>query len=252
MTLTFLGTGTSHGIPVAGCGCPVCLSQDSRNKRTRSSLLVESSGRVILIDTATELRLQAIREGIKTIDAVLYTHSHADHVHGIDDLRIFCYRGPIPVYGAPRTLREIKHRFDYIFRPPRQKGGGIPRLLLHPARPPAFSACGIPVTVIPIKHGRLDIYGYRIGDMAYLTDCSGIPDASRPLLEGLRVLVLGALRGRPHPTHFSIEEALAEIRRIKPGMAYLTHFCHDIDHETIKKELPPWAAPSYDGLQVSL
>ncbi|MDR1626768.1 MAG: MBL fold metallo-hydrolase [Spirochaetia bacterium] len=252
MTVTFLGTGTSHGIPVAGCACPVCLSPDSRNKRTRASLLVEEAGRLILIDTATELRLQAIREGIKTIDAVLYTHAHADHVHGIDDLRIFCYRGPIPVYGSPGILREIKHRFDYIFRPPRQQGGGIPRLRMYPAARPVFTACGVPVTPIPIKHGSLTIYGYRIGDMAYLTDCSHIPDASRPLLENLRVLILGALRSRPHPTHFCIEEALAEIRRIGPRQAYLTHFCHDIDHETIKKELPPGTAPSYDGLKVSL
>ncbi|MCL1818404.1 MAG: MBL fold metallo-hydrolase [Spirochaetaceae bacterium] len=252
MRLTFLGTGTSHGIPVAGCGCPVCLSRGTRNKRTRSSVLVEEAGLSILIDTATEFRLQALRAGLKNIDAVLYTHAHADHLHGIDDLRVFCYKKPVPIFGAPGTLAEIERRFAYIFRPPRQQGGGIPHLQMNPIPEGTFSVHGIPVQAIALKHGELDIYGYRIGAMAYLTDCSFIPESSRPFLEGLEVLVLGSLRYSPHSTHFCVGEAVAEIQRIRPRKAFLTHLAHDIDHRTLKKELPPGIAPSYDGLTVSL
>jgi phosphoribosyl 1,2-cyclic phosphate phosphodiesterase len=252
MRLTFLGTGTSHGIPVMGCRCPVCLSGDKKNNRTRCSLLVEDRGRKILIDTATEFRIQALREGISSLDAVLYTHPHADHLHGIDDLRSLSYQKPIPVYGSPETLGEIERRFDYIFRPRKQLGGGIPHIEPHPLEAGAFFAAGIRAAAIPLKHGKLDIFGYRIGNAAYLTDCGLIPDESRPFLEGLDVLVIDALQYQPHETHFSVAEALAEIARIRPGRAFLTHICHNIDHRTLKKELPPGVAPAYDGLKVNL
>jgi phosphoribosyl 1,2-cyclic phosphate phosphodiesterase len=252
MRITFLGTGTSHGVPALGCGCAVCRSKNKKNKRSRASLLVETGGRTILIDTAPDLRLQALREGIRTIDAVLYTHTHADHLHGIDDLRAFSHEKPIPVYGAPRALAEIRQRFSYIFEPPAQQAGGIPRLVLNPVDGGGFFACGVPVSAIAIKHGEADIYGYRIGDMAYLTDCSRIPESSRALLDGLELLIIDALRHAPHPTHFSIAQALEEIRRIGPRKAILTHFSHEVEHRAIKKELPPGVAPSYDGLSLRL
>jgi phosphoribosyl 1,2-cyclic phosphate phosphodiesterase len=252
MRLTFLGTGTSHGVPTIGCSCRVCRSKDKKNKRTRSSLLVQTCGLTILIDTATEFRTQALREGITSIDAVLYTHTHADHIHGIDDLRPLSRETRIPVYGSPETMDEIRTRFGYIFCPPKQIAGGIPRLQINPIRATVFSVLGIPVTAVPLKHGDLDILGYRIGNMAYLTDCSFIPDSSRPLLEKLDILILGALRARAHPTHFTIAEALREISLIQPKRAFLTHFSHEIDHRAIKKELPPGAAPAYDGLKLKL
>jgi phosphoribosyl 1,2-cyclic phosphate phosphodiesterase len=252
MRLTFLGTGTSHGVPTLGCDCPVCRSKDKKNKRTRASLLVETRGRAILIDTTPDFRAQALREGIRRLDAVLYTHAHADHLHGIDDLRPLSYEKSIPIYGGPETLAEIRQRFDYIFRPPKQTGGGIPRLRLSPIQETFFSVLDIPVTAIPLKHGALDILGYRIGAMAYLTDCSRIPASSLNLLEGLEVLIIDALRAAPHPTHFSIDEALSEIRRIRPRRAFLTHFNHDVEHRALKKELPRGAAPSYDGLKLEL
>lgn len=252
MRLTFLGTGTSHGIPALGCDCAVCRSKNKKNKRGRASLLVRTRGRAILIDTATELRIQALREGIRSIDAVLYTHTHADHLHGIDDLRSFSYEKTIPVYGSPQCLDEIRRRFPYIFEPLKQVGGGIPHLHLNPVEAGNFSIHGIPVTAIPIKHGELDIYGYRIGGMAYLTDCSRIPESSRALLEDLDILIIGALRFTPHPTHFSISQAVEEIRRIAPRKAVLTHFSHEVEHRAIKKELPPGIAPSYDGLTLRL
>ncbi len=252
MRLTFLGTGTSHGIPVVGCGCPVCRSRDPRNGRTRASVLVRTKGVSLLIDTATEFRLQALREGIRSTDAILFTHAHADHLHGLDDIRPLCGSAPIPVYGSSNTLEEIRRRFDYIFHP-RRKGGGIPRIdtfAVEGGRP--FSAAGVSVTPVPVRHGGLSVFGYRIGGMAYLTDCSEIPESSFPLLEDLDLLVLGALRYRSHETHFSVPEALAAIERISPRRALLTHFCHDIDHGTLKKELPRGVAPSYDGLTVRI
>ncbi|MDR2589098.1 MAG: MBL fold metallo-hydrolase [Spirochaetales bacterium] len=256
MKLTFLGTGTSHGIPVIGCRCPVCTSTDPKNKRTRSSLLVEDTiegiNSKILIDTAPEFRLQALSAGLTSLRAVLYTHAHADHLHGIDDLRSFGGETPVGVYGAEETLAEIKKRFPYIFEIPLQEGGGIPRLALTPIQPGPFRAGGFPCTAIPLKHGKLNIFGYRFGPAAYITDCSHIPASARTQLEGLEVLIINGLRPAPHQTHFSIGEALAEIARLKPTRAYLTHFNHEVDHETIKKELPEGTAPSYDGLTVVL
>ncbi|GAB4367369.1 MAG: MBL fold metallo-hydrolase [Spirochaetales bacterium] len=257
MRVIFLGTGTSHGIPVVGCRCHVCTSFDEHNRRTRASIWIQigTTDRMwsIVIDTATEFRLQAVREGLSHLDAILLTHPHADHLHGLDDVRPLSSRdAPIPVFGSEETLEELSRRFDYIFHP-RQKGGGVPNLTLQ-----AITG-GIPfsiqeITILPllVKHGKLDILGYRIGKFAYITDCSFIPERTFPLLEGLDVLVLGSLRKRPHPTHFSIEEALNVAHRVSPRMTYLTHLCHEIDHEALKKELPSWAAPSFDGLQLDL
>jgi phosphoribosyl 1,2-cyclic phosphate phosphodiesterase len=211
---------------------------------------VETQGRSILIDTATELRIQALREGIRSIDAVLYTHTHADHLHGIDDLRSFSHEKTIPLYGAPQVLEEIRRRFSYIFDPPAGHESSIPHLSLHPVGAGDFPVCGVSVTAVPLKHGEADIYGYRIGGMAYLTDCSRIPESSRALLEGLDILIIDALRPAPHPTHFSIAQAVEEIRRIGPRRALLTHFSHAVEHRAIKKELPPGVAPSYDGLSL--
>ncbi len=257
MRITFLGTGTSHGIPVVGCACPVCTSSDEHNRRTRASIWIRietgEACRSILIDTATEFRLQAVRAGLNHLDAILLTHPHADHLHGLDDVRPLCSpEHPIPVFGSKETLRELSRRFDYIFHP-RQKGGGVPNLTLNTilAGKP-FWIHGIPILPFSVKHGKLDILGYRIGSFAYITDCSFIPEATYPLLEGLEVLVLGALRKRPHPTHFSIQEALKAAERLKPQRVYLTHLCHEVEHEAIKKELPPWVVPSFDGLELDL
>ncbi len=267
MRVTFLGTGTSHGIPVVGCNCSVCTSNNEYNRRTRASIWIQVTNQdrrnrdckipieylSIVVDTATEFRLQAVRAGLKHLDAILLTHPHADHLHGLDDVRPLCTEGhPIPVFGSDDALRELSRRFDYIFHP-RQKGGGVPNLSLHTITGGApFQIHGIPILPFRVKHGKLDILGYRIGGFAYITDCSFIPEETYPFLEHLEVLVLGALRNRPHPTHFSIGEALEAIERIKPRMTYLTHLCHEVDHETIKKELPPWVAPSFDGLVLDL
>ncbi|MCX7787504.1 MAG: MBL fold metallo-hydrolase [Spirochaetes bacterium] len=262
MRVMFLGTGTSHGIPVVGCNCAVCTSSDEHNRRTRASIWIQVQRREkdsrcksssIVIDTATEFRLQAIRVGLKHLDAILLTHPHADHLHGLDDVRPLCSSDhPIPVFGTEGTLEELSRRFDYIFHP-RQRGGGVPNLSLTTIfGGTPFQIHGISILPFTVKHGKLDILGYRIGTFAYITDCSSIPEETFPLLEGLDVLVLGALRKRPHPTHFSIPEALGVVERIQPRMTYLTHLCHEVDHETIKKELPVWVAPSYDGLQLDL
>ncbi len=251
MTVTVLGSGTSHGVPMIGCSCRVCRSSDPRNRRSRASVIVETDGASILIDTSTDFRTQALREGLRAVDAVLYTHAHADHVHGLDDIRPLNRHKPIPLFGSKATLDEIAARFAYIFRTT-QRGGGKPRVNLRPVGPAPFSAAGVSVTPIPILHGALPIYGYRIGGFAYLTDCSRIPTESYPLLAGLEVLIIGALRRRAHETHFSLDEALAEIDRIRPARAYLTHICHDLDHGQLLGELPAHVRPLYDGLRISL
>ena len=256
MEVTFLGTGTSHGIPVLTCDCSVCRSRTAENMRLRSSLLIKSNKTSIVIDTTPEFRIQAIRENIKYIDAVFYTHTHADHLHGIDDLRPYSVRKAIPLYGKPEIITDIINRFSYIFTTTQQKGGGKPQLIPRNIIDP-INIGDLKITPIPIKHGVLEIYGYRINDIAYLTDCSEIPKSSYRLLENLDVLIIGALRYREHSTHFNIEQAITEINKISPNKAYFTHICHDVEHFRLIKELKEKAQentlikkikPAHDGL----
>lgn len=252
MTITFLGTGTSHGVPMIGCDCPVCVSSDPRNRRTRSSALVEVEGVNLLIDTTPELRLQALANDIRRVDAVLFTHAHADHIFGLDDVRRFndLSHGSMPCFGSVATLETIRRAFEYVFVPT-QVGGGKPLLELVPVEG-AFEVAGARVTPIPVFHGCIQILGYRVGDLAYVTDCSAIPDSSAPFLEGLDVLVLGVLRPEPHETHFSVSQGLAVVERFRPRQAYFTHISHRLDHERTNLALPPGVQLAYDGLRLAV
>ena len=258
MRVTFLGTGTSHGVPMIGCDCPVCSSDDPRNQRTRSSVLVEVDGANLLIDTTPDLRTQVLRENVRRVDAVLFTHSHADHIFGLDDIRRFndLSGRPMPCYGSADTLRVIRQAFEYVFKPT-QPGGGKPSLNLIEVDGP-FQILNTqytiqnPVIPVPILHGELPILGFRIGSFAYLTDCSAIPEPSFDLLDGLDLLVLGVLRHEPHETHFSVGEGLAVVERLQPRQTYFTHLTHRLDHDTTNRSLPPHAQLAYDGLQITI
>ena len=244
-----LGSGTSVGVPVIGCACAVCLSNDPRNKRLRSSIALEVSGKFLLVDCAIDFRAQMLRDPLPRIDALLLTHTHSDHVSGIDDLRIYNYRQGqvIPVYSAPNFLADLKTRFHYAFNP-LQKGGGVPKLDLRPIQAGApFDAAGVPVLPVAILHGKLPILGFRVGDFAYLTDCSAIPEGSEALLQGLDTLILSALRRTPHPTHFSLEQALAAAKRLRPRRVYFTHIADELEIEATNRALPAWARLLYDG-----
>jgi phosphoribosyl 1,2-cyclic phosphate phosphodiesterase len=245
--LTFLGTGTSHGVPMIGCKCPVCTSSDPRNKRMRTSARVEVDGRSFIIDTTPEFRLQCLANDVEHVDAVLYTHAHADHIFGLDDIRRFneMQDSEIACYGNGETLSTIRQAFDYIFKPT-QAGGGKPRITLNEVCAP-FCADDIEITPIPIKHGCLDIFGYRIGNLAYITDCSEIPESSKPLLHNLDVLVLGALRRTAHETHFSLEEAVAAAKELAPRQTWFVHMAHKLDHEATNAVLPTNIRLAYDG-----
>lgn len=246
-TVVLLGSGTSSGVPVVGCDCAVCRSDDPRNVRSRCSALLIHAGRHLLIDTATDLRQQALREGITHIDAVLFTHTHADHVHGIDDLRPYCLRhgGPIPIYGSHASLQAIQRNFSYIFDPELEPGYR-PQLKLT-AIDAAFELFGLHIVPIPLRHGSGEAFGYRIGDFAYLTDCSEIPEGSFALLGGLKTLVLDALRFRPHKTHFNIAQALAAAARIGARRTLLTHLSHEVDHTRHSVDLPAGVEFACDG-----
>ena len=255
-TLDFLclGSGTSHGVPMIGCRCPVCCSTDPRNQRTRCSAVVSVGAVTLLIDTSTVLRAQALRHGLDRLDAVLYTHTHADHLHGIDDLRSFTLRQrqPLPCYGDAATLRLIRDRYPYIFADPDLRlRWSIPRLELRELRGPT-DVSGVRVVPVPLLHGRLPIYGFRIGRLAYLTDCSEIPHTSWPLLDGLHTLVIDGLRPQPHETHFSISQALEVVARLRPAQAFLTHLTHDVDHGPTEAQLPADVRLAYDGLRVTV
>jgi phosphoribosyl 1,2-cyclic phosphate phosphodiesterase len=249
MNTVIMGSGTSHGVPVVGCGCRVCSSTDPRDKRTRASLLVRSGVSEIVVDTCPEFRLQAVQYGIMRLDALLYTHAHADHLHGIDDIRPLTRTNPASVYGSPATCVELHSRFPYIFTPA-GKGGGKPRIELQEIRPAGIEVGGLSIIPVPIFHGELPIYGYRIGNLAYLTDCSRIPESSYALLQNLEFLIIGALRFRPHATHFSIDEAVDEARRIGAERTVLTHLCHDATHRELSAYLPKKIEPAYDGLSL--
>lgn len=253
MQLIVLGVGSSAGTPVIGCDCATCKSTNPRNQRTRCASAIETdSGEIILIDTGPDLRLQALRENIRRVDAVLYTHVHADHLNGIDDLRAFCQiqKKQIPLYGNEYTIHNISSRFGYTLREP-GSNWDMP-VLRAQAVNNSFHVCGEEVIPIPVKHGRSDILGWRIRNFAYLTDISEIPATSLPLLEGLDVLLIDCLRFKPHHTHINVEQSLAYARLINARQTYLIHMTHEIEYAALQAELPEGVQLGYDGLRLHL
>lgn len=252
MKIILLGTGTSQGIPVIGCSCAVCKSRDPHNNRNRSSALIIQNGISIVIDTATEFRIQMLKNNIKNIDAVLFTHAHADHVHGLDDIRQFneIHGKTIPCFGNYQTIYTIRQKYDYVFNPT-QQGGGKPDISLNVVNSD-FDIFGIKIIPLPVKHGKLDILGYRMDKFAYITDASYIPDETMHKIKGLDVLVINALRFEPHDTHFSVTEALEVIEKVKPRKTFLTHICHKLDHKETQKKLPKNVQMGFDGLLIEI
>jgi phosphoribosyl 1,2-cyclic phosphate phosphodiesterase len=254
--LIILGSGTSFGVPQIGCHCAVCASSDSRDRRTRVAAVVEGAGGGrILIDTPPELRLQLVAAGVDSVDAVLYTHDHADHVQGIDDLRAMSVRfGRLPIYGSADTLEHLAQRFAYIFDESVVAAPGTPKpeLTTIPLKPEReVRIAGLPVTPIPLAHGPSQVYGYRIGPVGYLTDVKTVPERAIALLRGVRVLVLNALFERPHPTHLSIPEAIEVARAVGAPRTLFTHLTHNSSHADLATRLPAGVEPAYDGLTVT-
>jgi phosphoribosyl 1,2-cyclic phosphate phosphodiesterase len=258
MKLTFLGTGTSFGIPVPGCGCAVCGSDDPRNQRTRHGLLLEQEGRRLLVDTPPELRLQLVAAGADTLDGVFITHAHADHVHGIDDLRAFTTRMEerLPVFLASEYEEELRTRFAYFWGPDARSSPGtsVPGLELVTFEDrDRIEVAGFDLDVVAFPHGWFRSYGFRVGDLAVIVDAKEVPDDAIPLLRGVRVLVINALWfGNPHPTHFNVEEAVAAAARLDAGTTYLTHLTHRLDHSDMEARLPPTVRPAWDGLTIDV
>ena len=265
-----LGSGTSHGVPAIGCDCEVCRSTDPRDTRTRPSILIEivprpqdradisasafaAAVRSILVDTSTDLRTQALANNVRRVDAILFTHTHADHVFGIDDVRRFnqMQKAAIPCFADAGTVASLRRMFAYIFEPPRQTGGGLPQLSTFPLAGP-FSLGGLEIVPVPLFHGKLPVLGFRIGSFAYLTDCNRIPDESFALLDGVRILIIDALRHRPHSTHFSVDEAIASAARIGAARTYFTHISHDLGHAATSASLPAGVELAYDGLVLEI
>jgi phosphoribosyl 1,2-cyclic phosphate phosphodiesterase len=255
-TFTFLGTGTSMGVPMLGCDCSVCTSANPKNHRYRCSVLIGTPRANVLIDSTPELRLQLLRANVKLVHAVVYTHYHVDHLFGLDDLRIFPAKlnGPLPIFCTDEVEAVIRQAFAYAFDPGSADYpvGTVPRLEMTRIDERPFEVMGERFTPIPLQHGKFNVYGFRIGNVAYCTDVSSIPDRSWPLLEGLDVLVLDALRpGNPHPSHFSLEQAVEAIERVKPRRAYLTHMAHSMEYDELIRTLPHGIEPAYDGLSFS-
>ena len=254
--LIFLGTGTSVGVPMIGCECPVCRSDDPRNNRTRSSVLIQSPGGNLLIDTSPEMRIQLVRERISQVHAIAYTHHHVDHLFGLDDARLFPHGigGPVPLFCEEEVEDTIRRVFHYAFEPSAAMvpSGGIPQLRFERIRPgEPFTVLGQRVIPLRLEHGRFRVLGFRIGDLAYCTDVSRIPEESWPILEGVRTFIVDALRPQPHPTHFHLDAALAAIERVGPDQAYLTHLSHSFDHGPTELGLPRRVALAYDGLTLN-
>ena len=254
LRVTFLGTGTSAGVPVVGCECEPCRSEDPRDKRWRPSIFVElEDGTRVLVDTTPDFRSQALANEIGGVDLILFTHYHADHIMGLDDVRPFNFRqkAVIPCLGDGSTLAALRRVYSYAWDPSVPQGGGLPRLRLFEIAGP-FCVGGVEVQPVPLLHGTHPILGFRLGGFAYLTDCSEIPETSWPLLEGLDVLVLDALRHRPHPTHFTLAEAVETAQRINAGQTYFTHMCHDLPHADTCAGLPERVTLAYDRLVVEV
>ncbi len=252
MKITILGCGTSSGVPVIACGCSVCTSVNHKDKRTRTSALVTINNKNILIDTSTDLRQQALANNIKRIDAVIFTHPHADHIHGIDELRSFniVQKEKIPCYGNDSIIQRIKEIFNYIFSTD-EKESWTPELEIFKISS-AFDLFGVKIQPVEILHGKLNIFGYRIENFAYITDCSSMPDDSKKQLKGIELLVLGALRQKPHPTHFSIQQALELVDELKPKQTILTHLSHNIGFDETSELLPDNVKLAYDGMQIEI
>ena len=253
MKIIIMGSGTSLGVPVIGCKCEVCRSDDPRNKRTRASICVQTaSGKNILVDTATELRLQAVSNDISSVEMILFTHYHADHIHGLDDVRKFnqSAQDSIVCYADDPTAERLRRVFFYAFEHD-YSWGAIPHITLE-RMPEKLRLEEVRVTPIELRHGKANILGFRFNDAAYLTDCNEIPHESMEKLKGLKLLILDALRHDWHPTHFNLEGALKAIEEIGPERALLTHLSHDFDHEKVESSLPPHVGLSYDGQVVEL
>jgi len=253
MKLTFLGTGTSTGVPSIGCDCETCVSEDARDKRLRVSILIEHGGQTVLVDTSSDFRQQALRHGIRWLDAVLVTHCHVDHIFGLDDIRPINFRhGPVGLYANSVAWRDIRRIFKYIFEPS-HFGGGLPQIVPHTVEAGAPFCLGKDLQVTPLEviHGRLPVIAYRFNDFAYATDLSEIPPETMDGLRDLDVLVIDCLRLKPHATHLSLDNALAYVEELKPRRTYLTHLAHDIKHARDSKLLPEGVKFAYDGLQVS-
>lgn len=248
--LTVLGSGTSMGVPTIGCDCRVCTSADPRDRRTRPSIMVEYGGKRVVIDTTPDFREQALREGIRHVDAVVYTHAHADHILGLDDLRplTFHRHGRIPLYAQAETAEVLRRMFAYIFNGD-YKYGGLAQVELHEFEGP-LELAGATYTPIPVVHGDAVIHGYRFGAAAYLTDFSEVPESSLGLLEGLDILFLDALRHRPHPTHSTVENSVGLAQRLAARRTFFTHICHDLPHEETNAALPAGIRLAHDGLKL--
>lgn len=255
MKITFLGTGTSVGIPMIGCACATCTSHDARDKRLRTGIMIEHEGKRLLVDISTDFRQQALRAHIDRVDALLITHCHADHVFGLDDLRPINFRhGAVDTYASASTWRQFKQVFAYIFN--RQHvGGGLPQINVHEIAE-EFATCGLHVTPFPVIHGRSEVTGYRFSDgrraFAFVTDCNEIPPSSLDQMRGLDLLILDALRLRPHPTHLHLAQSLAYVAEVRPRRTLLTHMSHDIRHAEVSATLPPGVELAYDELQVEI
>jgi phosphoribosyl 1,2-cyclic phosphate phosphodiesterase len=253
LRITVLGSGTSSGVPTIGCGCATCSSRDPRDNRLRPSILVEYGGKNVLIDTTPDFRAQALRAGIGRVDAILYTHAHADHILGLDDVRPLNYhqKMSIPAYGTEATLDIVRRIFRYAFDPEPSQSSA-PRVDLYTITEEPFDLFGLRVIPIRLMHGKGVTLGFRFGDAAYLTDHSHIPEASKPLLQNLDVLFLDALRHRPHPTHSTVAQSLESAKELAPRRAFFTHICHDLPHAETEATFPPNVRLAYDGLQLEV
>ncbi len=255
LVLTFLGTGTSQGVPMIGCDCEVCRSPDPRDQRLRSSVYIETPECALIVDTGTDFRTQALRENIRRVDAVIFTHSHTDHIMGFDDLRRFAYaRGYMPVYASAATMRDLERVYEFAFKGLNPFPGYLkpqPHVIEGP-----FELCGTTITPLPVPHGHTVVNGYLFGRdgrklVAYLSDCSDVPDPIVDLIQGVEVLIIDALREKPHPTHLTIDQALGFSRRIRPNETYFTHIAHELS-QSAEERLPAGVKIAYDGLKLTL
>ena len=253
-TLLFLGTGTSVGVPVVGCSCATCTSGDPRDDRTRTSVALGLPEGTLLVDTTPDLRRQLLRERIGRVHAILYTHDHVDHVYGLDDVRPICHRsgGPVPVYCEERVEKRIRRAFDYAFEPVPAPGGGVPKVAFERIGTAPFDVLGARVTPLRLRHGVFDVLGFRFGNLAYCTDTNHIPDETWPLLAGLDTLILDCLRPERHPTHLSLDEALAVAARVAARRTLFVHMSHDLGHAAFSARLPAGVELAFDGLTIPL